>query len=120
MFSLVTIAIAAAWSNHTVASSADCRHLPTTSARAAMPNDNRARAGVLRNGVLTVHLVARVAAWRPEGSTGCALTVHAFAEEGRPAQIPGPLLPTVQTSTSFRRSSRRCARSRRVRGCTDV
>ncbi|MEP6496271.1 MAG: multicopper oxidase domain-containing protein, partial [bacterium] len=70
----------------------DCRQFPTPPSRAAAPNDNRARAGTLKDGVLTVHLVASAAAWRPDGAAGCALTVRAFAEEGRPTQIPGPLI----------------------------
>jgi FtsP/CotA-like multicopper oxidase with cupredoxin domain len=80
---------------------ADCRHLPATPARSAMPNDNRVRAGTLRDGVLTVRLVARTSAWRPDGANGCALAVHAFAEEGRAAQVPGPLL-RVRAGTEVR------------------
>jgi manganese oxidase len=71
---------------------ADCRHLPAPAASAAVPNDNRAGVGTLRDGVLTVRLVARAAAWRPDGPAGCALAVHAFAEEGKPARIPGPMI----------------------------
>ena len=56
------------------------------------PNDNRRGAGRLRNGVLTVRLVARTGVWAPEGPSGPQLTVAAFAEEGRDLQTPGPLL----------------------------
>jgi FtsP/CotA-like multicopper oxidase with cupredoxin domain len=71
---------------------ADCSYLPRPVATHAAPNDNRAPAGVLANGVLSVRLVARAAAWYPDGPDGCGLTVHAFAEEGKEPRIPGPLL----------------------------
>ncbi len=56
------------------------------------PNDNRRAAGRLRNGVLTVRLVARTGVWAPEGPAGPQLTVAAFGEHGRAIQTPGPLL----------------------------
>lgn len=56
------------------------------------PNDNRRASGRLRDGVLTVRLVARTGVWAPEGPAGPQLAVAAFAEEGRPAETPGPLL----------------------------
>src|SRR6266545_6991950 len=74
------------------ARAADCSHLPRPIATRAVPNDNRAPAGVLANGVLTVRLVARATAWYPDGPNGCGLTVHSFAEEGKEPRIPGPLL----------------------------
>lgn len=55
-------------------------------------NDNRATAGVLRNGVLTLHLEMRPAVWYPEKDGGPHLTVSAFAEESHAPQIPGPLI----------------------------
>jgi FtsP/CotA-like multicopper oxidase with cupredoxin domain len=55
-------------------------------------NDNRTAAGVLRGGVLTVHLDARAGEWRPDGAGNPGVVVHAFAEAGRPLQIPGPLI----------------------------
>ena len=70
----------------------DCRGVPAANAPKALPNDNRVPAGTLKGGVLTVRLVARPAAWHPEGAQGCGLRVHAFAEEGKSAQIPGPLI----------------------------
>lgn len=57
-----------------------------------VPNDNRRAAGRLRDGVLTVRLIARTGIWAPEGPTGPQLNVAAFAEEGRELQTPGPLL----------------------------
>ena len=86
-------------------SAADCRHLPTPRAGPAISNDNRASAGTLRNGVLTVRIVAHAAAWQPDGPNGCALAVNAFAEEGGPTQIPGPLI-RVRAGTEVRVSLR--------------
>jgi len=72
--------------------SAACAHLPAPPANAAVANDNRTRAGTLRDGVLTLRLVAQPAAWQPDGLSGCALGVHAFAEDSKPSSIPGPLI----------------------------
>jgi FtsP/CotA-like multicopper oxidase with cupredoxin domain len=55
-------------------------------------NDNRAGGGTLRDGVLTIRLEARRGNWRPDGDADPGITVAAFAEEGRPPQIPGPLI----------------------------
>jgi FtsP/CotA-like multicopper oxidase with cupredoxin domain len=55
-------------------------------------NDNRTAAGVLRNGVLTVRLEARAGEWRPDGADTPGVIVHAFAEVGKPLQIPAPLI----------------------------
>jgi FtsP/CotA-like multicopper oxidase with cupredoxin domain len=57
-----------------------------------LPNDNRTVAGKLQDSVLTLRLVAQRATWYPEGPEGCGVTLYAFAEEGKAAQIPGPLL----------------------------
>ena len=58
----------------------------------ATVNDNRTPAGVLRNGVLTLHLEMRQANWYPDEDRKTRLLVSAFAEEGRAPQIPGPLV----------------------------
>jgi len=58
----------------------------------AAPNDNRVPAGRTRDGALHVELVARAVSWSPDGPEGCALAVHAFAEEGKAPRVPGPLL----------------------------
>ena len=55
-------------------------------------NDNRRAAGTLKNGVLTLKLEARSGLWRPEGDQGRALPVAAWAEEGKPMSVPGPLI----------------------------
>lgn len=64
------------------------------SAPAAVANDNRESAGVLKDRVLTLHLVAMNVRWQPEGQTDKdpVRVVQAFAEEGKPPQIPGPLV----------------------------
>jgi FtsP/CotA-like multicopper oxidase with cupredoxin domain len=59
--------------------------------RAAI-NENRIPAGSLRNGVLTIRLEAREAEWHPDGESAPGLVVRAFAERGKPASIPGPLI----------------------------
>ena len=99
--------------------SASCGELPTPPRNAAVANDNRVRAGTLREGVLTVRLVATQAAWRPDGPNGCALSVNAFAEEGKPTQVPGPLI-RVLAGTEVRVSVRNAlAGSLWVRGFQD-
>jgi FtsP/CotA-like multicopper oxidase with cupredoxin domain len=55
-------------------------------------NDNRRPAGHLRAGVLTLRLDARLGDWHPDGEDAPGATVPAFAEEGGPARIPGPLI----------------------------
>ena len=61
--------------------------LPTVSA-----NDNRKPAGLLSNGVLTVHLIVGMARWYPEAQDGPYVDVPAIAEEGKAPQIPAPLI----------------------------
>jgi len=60
----------------------------------ATANDNREAAGVLKDGVLTLRLVAEEVRWRPEGQSAAdpTRTIQAFAEEGKAPQIPGPLV----------------------------
>src|SRR5688572_19864009 len=87
------------------AHAADCRHLPAPDRPRAASNDNRISVGKVQDGVVTVRLVTREAMWFPDGPDGCALRVRAFAEEGRSAQIPGPLI-RVRTGTEVRVSVR--------------
>ena len=61
----------------------------------AIPNDNRQAAGTLRDGVLSLELDARVAAWHPNGDAEPGADMFAFAEAGKQAQIPGPLVRVV-------------------------
>jgi FtsP/CotA-like multicopper oxidase with cupredoxin domain len=55
-------------------------------------NDNRRPAGVLRGGVLTLRLEARLGDWHPDGDSAPGATVAAFAEAGGAPRIPGPLV----------------------------
>src|SRR6476659_2957774 len=58
----------------------------------ARANDFQRPAGLLRNGVLTVKLVAQRAQWRRGSDTGVALPAAAFGEEGAGPSSGGPLL----------------------------
>lgn len=55
-------------------------------------NDNRTPAGTMANGVLTVRLEVREGEWHPDRDTDPGLLVRAFAEVGKTASIPGPLI----------------------------
>lgn len=56
------------------------------------PDDNLRPAGTLRDGVLTLRVDTRVGIWHPDGDGAPGAAVPAFAEAGRPLQIPGPLI----------------------------
>ena len=66
--------------------------IPLGGAANAVPNDNRAAAGRLINGVLTLQLEAREVNWYPEEASGPAIPVFAFAEAGQLARVPGPMI----------------------------
>jgi FtsP/CotA-like multicopper oxidase with cupredoxin domain len=69
-------------------------------------NDNRVPAGKLTGNVLTVSLEARDGTWKPDGDAGATgYDVSAFAEEGKPLQIPGPLI-RVKVGTEVRATIR--------------
>jgi hypothetical protein len=55
-------------------------------------NDNRAPAGELKDGQLTLRLELRRARWYPDREIDPSIDLHAFGEEGKPPQIPGPLV----------------------------
>ena len=55
-------------------------------------NDNRIAGGSLQGGVLTIRLEARAGQWYPDGDSDPGMQAHAFGEEGKPLQIPGPLI----------------------------
>ena len=65
---------------------------PALAAERVQPNDNRRAGGAVRGGVLALRLQARVATWHPDGDQAPGAPVPAFGEEGRAAQIPGPLV----------------------------
>ena len=75
-------------------------HAPlSVSPRADEPivnNDNTRSAGTLANGVLTLRLEVRAGDWRPDGDDKPGVTVYAFAEEGKPLQVPGPLIRVAE------------------------
>ena len=56
------------------------------------PNANTTRAGVLRDGVLTVALEARASLLYINGPNRPAMTIEAFAEPGKAPVMPGPLV----------------------------
>src|SRR5688500_9690018 len=64
-------------------------------------NDNRAPAGVLSDGVLTIRLEARLGKWHPDRDTDPGVVVKAFAIEGGSLQIPGPVI-RVREGTQIR------------------
>lgn len=65
---------------------------PHTIRNDAISNDHREIAGVLRDGEYTLALELRRTTWRPNAPTELAVDVPAFAEAGRAASVPGPLI----------------------------
>jgi len=59
-------------------------------------NDNRKTAGEIRNGILYLQLEAREGSWYPETHDGNPLHVYAFAEKGKPLQLPGPMIRVTE------------------------
>lgn len=59
-------------------------------------NDNRAPAGRLEAGVLTLSLEVRTGIWHPEAADGQGVETYSLAEEGHAAQIPAPLVRVPQ------------------------
>ena len=66
--------------------------IPRSGAADAVPNDNRAAAGRLVNGVLTLQLEAREVNWYPQEASGLAIPVFGFVEAGHRAMVPGPMI----------------------------
>lgn len=93
---------------------------PPAAVEEAIPNDNRAAAGRLENGVLTLHLEAREVLWFPEGKAGFAgIPVAAFAEVGKRASIPGPMI-RIAAGTEIRATIRNALQTAiRFRGLQD-
>ena len=77
-----------------------CRPAVRHEAR-VIPNDNRAPAGSLRDGVLTLHLEAREARWYPDGEGAPSIVMQFFAEAGKEPHNPGPLI-RVPAGTTIR------------------
>lgn len=64
----------------------------------ATTNDHREIAGVLRDGEYTLALELRRTTWRPNAPSELDVEVFAFAEAGRSASVPGPLIRVSQRS----------------------
>ena len=62
-------------------------------------NDNRTPAGTLKDGTLELDLVVQMSHWYPEEKDGPFAEVAAFGEEGKPPQIPGPLIRVPEGTT---------------------
>jgi FtsP/CotA-like multicopper oxidase with cupredoxin domain len=69
------------------------------------PNDNRQPAGQLEDGVLTLRLTAGEGMWHPHGFDRAGIRIGAFAEDGAPLEIPGPLI-RVPVGTEVRTTVR--------------
>lgn len=63
-----------------------------SAAPAIRANDNRTAAGQFVEGELRLSLDARWGKWFPDGSSGAAVPIQAFAENGKAPQIPGPMI----------------------------
>jgi FtsP/CotA-like multicopper oxidase with cupredoxin domain len=63
---------------------------------AIVVNDNRVAAGTLKAATLNLDLEIREGALHPEDDKGPSLPVLAFAEQGKPLRVPGPLIRVRQ------------------------
>jgi FtsP/CotA-like multicopper oxidase with cupredoxin domain len=59
-------------------------------------SDNRVASGSLVAQTLTVRLEARTGEWHPDRDSDPGVVVNAFAVEGGPVQIPGPLIRVTE------------------------
>ncbi len=88
-----------AWRSFLVTLAVSCTctfRLAAQSVKSIAANDNRVRAGELRDGVFVVRLEMREGNWHPHSEDGEAIPVYAFAEPGKPLQVPGPLIRVPQ------------------------
>ena len=69
---------------------------PPRGLEAVATNDNLRPSGRLERGVLTLALEVREGLLRPEEDDGPGVPALAFAEIGKPAQVPGPLIRVPQ------------------------
>ena len=67
----------------------------------AMPNENKTPAGRMEGDTLVLRLSVTPADWHILGDSNPAFHVLAFAEEGKPPTIPGPLI-RVRAGTTVR------------------
>jgi FtsP/CotA-like multicopper oxidase with cupredoxin domain len=59
-------------------------------------NDNRAPAGTLRDGVLSLNLEIVTARWYPQAADGPFIDLPVFAEVGKAPSVPAPLIRVPQ------------------------
>lgn len=69
---------------------------PAAHAVVAVANRNRTAAGVPNGRVLTLAIDVVTARWKPEGENDPEVPVLAFAEVGKSATVPGPLIRVGQ------------------------
>lgn len=79
--------------------------VPYATAPMVQPNSNVARAGTLRDGVLSITLVAAESEFRINGPHRPPMTVAAFSEPGKAPLMPGPFI-RVPRGTQIRVSVR--------------
>src|ERR1700752_1127030 len=65
---------------------------PSADPTRVVPNDNRTPAGHLSGDSLVISLEIRMAEWYPERPDGPHVAVAAFAEAGKAATVPGPMI----------------------------
>jgi FtsP/CotA-like multicopper oxidase with cupredoxin domain len=70
--------------------------MPPSTLETIAINDNRTAAGRLDGTRLTVRLETREGEWHPDGDNDPGVRVLAFALEGGPLQIPGPLIRVTE------------------------
>lgn len=68
------------------------RSHPAPSPQRVVANDNRRPAGRMEHDTLVLRLTVTPASWHILGEDEPAFTVLAFAEDGKPPTIPGPLI----------------------------
>jgi FtsP/CotA-like multicopper oxidase with cupredoxin domain len=69
---------------------------PVSDGQRIQANSNQVSGGILADRVLTIDLEVREGEWFPEDEHGPSVKVFAFAERGKPAQIPGPMIRVCQ------------------------
>jgi hypothetical protein len=81
---VICIACVAVLADSVAAGTATRGRGAATSRAEIVTHDNRTTAGELRDGVLTLELVAGRGNWLPERDVGPAHDVYAFGEAGKP------------------------------------
>ena len=93
--------------------SPNANHDTTAAIERIAVNDNRTAAGTLVDGVLTIRLEAREGMWHPDADVDPGTPVYIFAEAGKAAVNPGPLM-RVPEGTEIRGSVRNTLSTRIV------